>query len=334
MTTVRAVDYSHEKAVLALGFSSRPSAMLLAATQHGSIHAHDLRMRGEAWSVEAPPQRGLPVCMCVGSDGNWLALGTSRGYVLVYDVRFQLHVHWWRHPCKGQIFSVSECSAGAFASHQAASSRVAPGPAIVTASDRNQVSIWDVGTGSCVLHLSATSRGYASDMSNISCKMGAEGQEPETDLGLREWDSLSLSEEAARAVHVAPDCSHVISAGSDRKIRVWDVAQPTRSSIIGGPPLADEAYLYAAERVQGPSSTVHHVYEQRIPSPAQAAGVAAYPGLHLGGGEGREAMGARGCLPPPSDEHLDAVTQLAVLRSPWGHRLLSASSDGIVKVWS
>eukprot|EP00961_Rhodomonas_salina_P157063 2114426-Rhodomonas_salina.1 len=38
--------------------------------------------------------------------------------------------------------------------------------------------------------------------------------------------------------------------------RVWDVAQPTRSSIIGGPPLADEAYLYAAERVQGPTPPV------------------------------------------------------------------------------
>ena len=34
--------------------------------------------------VQVTSERGIPLAMSVGSDGNWLAVGTSRGYVIVY----------------------------------------------------------------------------------------------------------------------------------------------------------------------------------------------------------------------------------------------------------
>jgi hypothetical protein len=30
--------------------------------------------------------------LAVGADGNWLSVGTTRGYIIVYDLRFQLDV--------------------------------------------------------------------------------------------------------------------------------------------------------------------------------------------------------------------------------------------------
>jgi hypothetical protein len=61
-----------------------------------------------------------------------------------------------------------------------------------------QVSIWDVGTASCLVHLSASSRGYACNMADIACKMGGDRDDAESDLGLKEWDALSLSGERWR----------------------------------------------------------------------------------------------------------------------------------------
>jgi hypothetical protein len=66
---------------------------------------------------------------------------------------------------------------------------------------------------------------------------------------------------------VAPDCSHVISAGSDRKIRCWDLQTPQRSAILGGPSHSEEAYVYAAERVKGACLHPEHAPTQNTPPP-------------------------------------------------------------------
>jgi len=171
-------------------------------------------------------------------------------------------------------------------------------------------------------------------MSDIPHRMGAEDQEHDRiDLGLRELDSLSLSEEGVHSVWMAPDCSCMLSGGFDRRIRLWDVMTPDRSSILGDSNTDSETCVYGNERIRGPMGEVLHIFERKVPSTSLGSGGAYKVPSVLSGNDSREAVGARGSLPSPSDEHQDGVTQLGVLRSPWGPRLISTGRDGFVKVW-
>jgi len=328
-TTLTTFDYSHEKSVLALAHCRKgSSSLLIAATQEGSIHAHDFRCNDRAWSIEIPPRRGVPVCMSLGNDRNWFVIGTSRGYLLLYDMRFQLDVQWWRHPCQGEIHTVAHCNKLNAAWNSG-------GPYIVSAGGRNQMSIWDVSRVTCVTHLSATSRGYVSDISNVTCRMGLEGSEPSDDFGLRELDDLSLPEEGVRAVLSSPDGSYLLSGGVDRKIRLWDLVAPDRSFSLGNSPVEGETSVYSSETIRGAGGEVRHIVERRIPSTSAGNVGLKVRAPFAAGSEGRElSWGARGSLAPPAEEHDDTISQLAFLRSRHGSRILSSGWDGSVKVWA
>ena len=44
---------------------------------------------------------GLVTAMTVDPHQNWLALGTSLGYHLIWDMRFQLPIRHWQHTGHG-----------------------------------------------------------------------------------------------------------------------------------------------------------------------------------------------------------------------------------------
>jgi hypothetical protein len=180
---------------------------LLVATESGKVHASDLRMKQTAWVLKPELRRGLPCCVSVGQDRNWLVLGTSRGFFIVYDMRFQIDVHWWRHPSMSEITSIQQYPSDTLrrlggdseAAHGA-------GPWIVAASGRNQVSVWEVPTGVCKQHYSATPSGYVSDVSDVTMKMGSEEEGVGDigtklgDFGLQELDAVSQPQECFKAV--------------------------------------------------------------------------------------------------------------------------------------
>ena len=35
-----------------------------------------------------------------GGGGHWVVTGSSRGFLTLWDVRFQLPVHTWQHPMR------------------------------------------------------------------------------------------------------------------------------------------------------------------------------------------------------------------------------------------
>lgn len=73
--------------------------LLLYASQRGGVHCADLRCAADAWHVPAAPSLGLAQQLVADPSGqHWLAQGTSRGWVCLWDARFLVCVNSWQHP--------------------------------------------------------------------------------------------------------------------------------------------------------------------------------------------------------------------------------------------
>ena len=83
--------------------------MLVYSSQRGSLFMHDLRCRSAALSQTGTfaQQRGMITCMAQGQDPYQLFCGTIGGYVMVYDVRFNVVSTAYKHSQKYPINSLA-----------------------------------------------------------------------------------------------------------------------------------------------------------------------------------------------------------------------------------
>ncbi|EKX48614.1 hypothetical protein GUITHDRAFT_136711 [Guillardia theta CCMP2712] len=256
------------------------------------------------------------VCMSLGNDSNWFVVGTSRGYLLVYDMRFQLDVQWWRHPCQGEIHTVAQ-----YQKLNAAWS--SGGPHIVSAGGRNQgsepsddfglrelddLSLPEEGVRAV---LSSPDGSYLLSGGRIYGKWGGQGRRYSMSGvgGLRGGDKEEGEEKRVK---------ELTGAGGDIGIQQRDHTWSRRGGEFDI--LLDK---------------VRHIVERRIPS-TSAGNVGLKVRAPFAGSDARDGLswGARGALAPPAEEHDDTVSQLAFLRSRHGSRILSSGWDGSVKVWA
>ena len=101
--------YSSELETLpSVTFAFFPSSILAFATQQGNIHSLDLRSSREPFTLNIRPELGYLTDMEVGKDKNWIVAGTSRGYVGLWDVRYQTMVKLWRHSGDSPIKRLSD----------------------------------------------------------------------------------------------------------------------------------------------------------------------------------------------------------------------------------
>lgn len=73
-------------------------SVLVYATLFGCIVGWDLRSPTYAWKLENGLKQGVISCFCIDTHHNWLTLGTSGGYHIVWDLRFQLPISTIGHP--------------------------------------------------------------------------------------------------------------------------------------------------------------------------------------------------------------------------------------------
>lgn len=112
-----------------------------------------------------------------------------------------------------------------------------------------------------------------------------------------------------------PETGWVISAGEDKRIRFWDLAQIEKSSVVvGGEDVEDKA-IYASERIDGMTLFT----ESRLAIKNASSSV------------------KRGNITAASQQnllkaHQDAITALALLELPF-KCVVSADRSGVIKVW-
>lgn len=75
-----------------------PKSVVVYATLYGSLVGWDLRAPGVAWRLENGLKQGVITTFCIDTQQNWLALGTSSGFHIAWDLRFQLPIASIEHP--------------------------------------------------------------------------------------------------------------------------------------------------------------------------------------------------------------------------------------------
>jgi len=160
-------DASEGQAVAVRNYHTATQHVLAVAMEQGVVHGCDLRARSEAWVCKLPAALGRITAMELVPGGAAVMVGTDRGVVAVHDLRFGMLICAWRHSARVPIHAVhpyvtvaprqgqASPAAPLFTLGGAATDDNAPvmpvarhlAAALVTGD--NEVSFWNLETGTC-----------------------------------------------------------------------------------------------------------------------------------------------------------------------------------------
>ncbi|XP_057691095.1 phosphoinositide 3-kinase regulatory subunit 4 [Corythoichthys intestinalis] len=258
-------------------FNSGAQSVLAYATVNGSLVGWDLRSNADAWTLRHDLRLGLITSFSVDMHQCWLCLGTSSGTMACWDMRFQLPISNHTHPARARIRRLLM--------HPLYQSSV-----IAAVQGNNEVSMWDMETGDRKFTLWASSAPPLSE--------------------------LQPSPHSVHGIYCSPADGNplLLTAGSDMRIRFWDLAYPERSYIVAGganDSLHCPSVLYSRKIIEG-TEVVQEIHSK------QKSGAA-------------EDSPRRGPDSLPVGHH-DIITDIATFQTTQGF-IVTSSRDGIIKVW-
>ncbi|RLN49287.1 hypothetical protein BBJ28_00007868 [Nothophytophthora sp. Chile5] len=224
-------------------------ALLLYATRDGQIHAWDLRMRREAWTLSISPELGYVTCMTHSLDVSWFAVGTSRGFLCLWDLRFLVLIRIWRHSSHRAIHRLQPCL-GLPNTLPLDETSV---PLVYVAAGDGEVAVFDLSIGACRA-VFRTLEPQASEAEACKCPTLLHVPIPHRSrsvlgsfLGIygiaTAFDEISttpLSEEPSVRAMLCPSLhmrgigDALITGGEDRQLRYWDIRNGKQSYTVCG----------------------------------------------------------------------------------------------------
>ncbi|XP_042328924.1 LOW QUALITY PROTEIN: phosphoinositide 3-kinase regulatory subunit 4 [Sceloporus undulatus] len=254
-------------------FNSGAQSVLAYATVNGSLVGWDLRSSNNAWTLKHDLRLGLITSFAVDIHQCWLCIGTSSGTMACWDMRFQLPISSHSHPSRARIRRLLM--------HPLSQSWV-----IAAVQGNNEVSMWDMETGDRRFTLWASSAPPLSEM--------------------------QPSPHSVHGIYCSPADGNpiLLTAGSDMKIRFWDLAYPERSYIVAGGS-APPSVSYYRKIIEG-TEVVQEIQNKQKVGPSDETPRRGPESLPVG--------------------HHDIITDIATFQTTQGF-IVTASRDGIVKVW-
>lgn len=190
-----------------------------------------------------------------------------------WDMRFQLPISSHFHPSRARIRRLSM--------HPLYQSWV-----IAAVQGNNEVSMWDMETG------------------DRRFTLWASGAPP--------LSELQPSPHSVHGLYCSPADGNpiLLTAGSDMKIRFWDLAYPERSYVVAGS-TSSPSVSYYRKIIEG-TEVVQEIQNKQKAGPSDDAPRRGPESLPVG--------------------HHDIITDVATFQTTQGF-IVTASRDGIVKVW-
>ncbi|KAK9314599.1 hypothetical protein V1524DRAFT_454543 [Lipomyces starkeyi] len=238
------------------------SSILMVATNRSRIVGLNLRSMREEFTFQNPLHHGVPTCFCVDKKREWLVVGTSKGIMDVWSIRYQIRLKAWGlqagtpihriglHPTRGKGRWI--CVAGG------------------TCVNGDEVTIWDVEKNECreVYRTSLDGGGTTASIEKRYESVNVDDESPETILsrfasdpvqlldrtessiakGIRSFcigaadlattfsgDSSFMSDSFNGMSRPASGDTFMVTSGADRHLRFWNMAKPDLSCIVSGP---------------------------------------------------------------------------------------------------
>lgn len=171
-------------------------SLVVYATLYGAIVGWDIRMPGNAWRLESDLRNGVITSFTIDPfNSSWLALGTSSGRHLAWDLRFRLKIAEIKHPHEARIRRV--------ACHP-----TEPSCLISAAQGNNEVFSWNIETSSRQLALWASTAPPLSNVNNSSHSV------------------------CALLPGVVDGRGFLITGGTDQRIRFWDLQDARNCKLV------------------------------------------------------------------------------------------------------
>jgi phosphoinositide-3-kinase, regulatory subunit 4 len=244
-TTIRRVDAQEGEILAVSHFNSSFGSIVTYGTQFGVLHSWDLRCALEPFKMRHGPELGYLTSMALGSDRNWIVSGTSRGYVALWDVRFQQCLKLWRHSRDAPIARLATSTVPPPDHWGSPTSASSARPFIFAAAGVNECSMFDVFSGKCT----GCFRTVAGDTRNLNSHV----QDPPDLLDIpfainRNSGALKPATAPDTSSYTIPlssvNCmvgsvgagnhSYLITGGSDGRIRYWDFSSPSKCFVVSG----------------------------------------------------------------------------------------------------
>lgn len=171
-------------------------SLIVYATLYGAIVGWDIRMPGNAWRLESDLRNGVITTFTIDpTNSSWLAIGTSSGRHLCWDLRFRLKIAEIKHPHESRIRRV--------ACHP-----TEPSCLISASQGNNEVFSWNIETSSRQTALWASS---APPLSNVS---------------------VTTHSVCALLPGVVDGRGFLVTGGTDQRIRFWDLQDASNCKLI------------------------------------------------------------------------------------------------------
>jgi phosphoinositide-3-kinase regulatory subunit 4 len=325
-----------EFAVWCEHYKQEVNSVLVLATNKSRVLGIDLRTMTLLFVLENPVHHGTPTCFCIDRKRNWLCLGTSHGVLDLWDLRFKMRLKGWGVPGKGSIYRLSVhplkgrgkwvCVAGG--------------------TGQGEVTVWDLERTLCreIYRVSGNKEGprgydpWEVDEDKPEGMLGrfATNIEPaatgNADRGVRAMIAGTLSATAEEQQQREVRHAFMITGGSDKKLRFWDLARIENSAVFSGLQHDEGKPTFTASHPTA-SMTLN---TERLPRQTGGSGSSSANGSTTGSPSKVRNRPPRSTVISLQQQqllknHLDAITDIAVIESPYT-MTVSVDRSGVVFV--
>lgn len=145
---------SEENSVVAIEhFNTITESLIVFATQAGNIHGWDMRRCKLSFQLPMEPAMGPITAMTIGPTIHTCIVGTARGFVVVWDLRFDFPVQMWHHYDRSPIVSLTVVDAKSItnqALHGYDLHHEEKGPLVFISTERStELCGFDITSGTC-----------------------------------------------------------------------------------------------------------------------------------------------------------------------------------------
>ena len=218
-------------------------------------------------------------------------------------------------------------------------------PLVAIGAASNSVSVWDISTAECRRVLQVADAATPAEPTFASPEHqpiagallpGAGGSPLDAvrELGARETDARRPEGHTMRCILSAHDGSYVVTAGTDRRVRYWDIASASSSKARGGNSDSYPVCGYSQTDLRTPPSVTVNIYD----SEREGAGSVTVHTWSEGDGVAAAAAAGGGRQRHEASDvtsHSDGITAMAAMQQTNKEQqgvLITGARDGVVKV--
>lgn len=355
---VRNVDAKEGPVIALQHFNSDIASILVYVTQKGVIHGWDLRSSREVFKYTIRPELGSPTTLTGLPERSWICVGTSRGYVCLWDLRYNIMCKLWRHSSMGYVHRLECCKAlsksiGGYNNVGAglglgsnSNLSYTDGAYLFVAAGNSEAAVFGIPEGgeclkcfrSIPLSDSRKPLGTLPHLMDVPLPNPPDMPIPYAyDAYIRDNAQYKRSNTSDSPIYSmicnvsSTSSSYVITAGCDKMIRFWDFSSPGKCCTIWGlesqaqpkptfeAPLIMNTYDNTSNNVA--SGKLFVCYDTALPT------IETISHGHLPICEGRGPIAA-------VSKFKDAILDLKCIELPSGTKMLvSAGRDGEIKLF-